>query len=150
MYGKKRAFTLTEAVLTIVIMGILAVVILPHFVNEGFVGGLTLRSATSGITADIKYTRQLALTNSGHYLIKFDFNQREYNIYKDDILPGNQVGEVKKISSDIALSGTDQFDFYPLGNCLFSGEGLSLSLSANQYRIIVEPPSGAVVIEKIS
>lgn len=135
--------------MTIVIMGILAGVLLPHFIKEGFLAGLSLRTATSGVVSDIRYTRQLAITNSGHYLIKFDFIQKEYKIYKDSALAENQIGETKKISSDISCSGTDQFDFYALGNCLFNGTGLFLSLGLRQYRIVAEPPSGAVVIEKI-
>lgn len=150
MYGLKRAFTLVEAILTIAIMGILAMVVLPHFVKEGFIGKLTLRSATSQIASDIRYTRQLAVTNSGHYLIQFNFSQKEYKIYKDSALPVNQVGETKKIPPEASCSGTSQFDFYSLGNCLFNGTGLLISEGTNQNRISVEIPTGAAIIEKIS
>lgn len=143
-------FTLVEAILTIAIMGILAMVVLPHFVKEGFLGGLRLRSTTSQIASDIRYTRQLAITNSGHYLIQFDFNQREYRIYKDSALPANQIGETKKIPQETNCSGTSQFDFYSLGNGQFSGTGLLISEGTNQNRILVEIPTGVVVIEKIS
>lgn len=132
--------------MTIIIMGILAAVVLPRF-GGGFVEGLTLRTATSGITSDIRYTRQLAITNSEHYLIKFYFSQKEYKIYRDKEKSQNQVGETKKIPADISCSGTDQFDFYSLGNADFNGSGLNLSVATRQYRIRVEPSSGAVVVE---
>lgn len=145
MHGQKRSFTLVEVILTIAIMGILAAVVLPRF-GKAFIEDLTVRSASSQIASDIRYTRRLAITNAGHYLIKFNLTQNEYNI----ISPNNQTIETKKIPSNISCSGTDQFDFYSLGNCLFAGEGLSLSLSASQYNITAEPPTGAVVVEKIS
>ena len=88
MYGQKKSFTLVEAILTIVIMGILAGVILPHFVKEGFLGDLTLRSTVSQIASDIRYARQLAITNAAQYSIKFNFGLKEYRIYKG----GAQVG----------------------------------------------------------
>jgi len=150
MYGRKKAFTLVEAILTIVIMGILAAVVLPRFVKEGFVGGLTLRKTTSQIASDIRYTRQLAITNAIRHIIRFDFARKEYRIYRDRVSSANQVGETKTIPPDASCSGTRQFDFYPLGNAVFSGSGLNLSLKTRQYRIRVESPSGAVVVEKIS
>ena len=152
MYERIRSFTVVEAILTIVIMGILAMVVLPRFVKTGFIAGLTLRSTSSQIASDIRYTRRLAITNSSHYIIKFDFSQKEYKIYKDSISPENQIGETKKISPDITLTGTDQFDFYSLGNCQLSpiSDGLLLSLNTSQYKITAEPPTGAVIVEKIS
>ena len=149
----KKALTLTEAILTLVIMGILAAVVLPRFGGTGLISNLKLRSTSSQITSDIRYTRRLAITNSGYYIIKFcctlDCTSKEYRIYKNSISPENQIGETKKISSDITCSGTDQFDFYSIGNVLFSGTGLLLSLDSSQYQITAELPTGAVVIEKI-
>ena len=150
MLSSKNSFSLVEAILTVIVIGILAAIVLPHFVKEGFVGSLSLRSTSSQIASDIRLTRQLAVTNSGHYLIQFDFSQGEYRIYKNSILPANQVGETKTIPSDLTCSGTSQFDFYSLGNCAFSGSGLSVVQGSSQYQISVETPTGAVVIEKIS
>jgi len=151
----KKSFTLVEVIFAITIMGILAAIVLPRFGKEGFVGSLALRTTTSQVASDIRYTRQLAITNpfnstAGHYLISFNFTAKEYKIYKDSISSQNQIGETKKISSGLTCSGTNQFDFYSLGNCVFTGTGLLLSLGTNQNRITVETPTGAVVVEKIS
>lgn len=149
-------YTLVEAILTILIMGILAAVVLPHFVKEGFLGDLTLRTTASGITSDMRYTRQLAITDANssiHYLIKFNFTQKQYNIYNTTIAPANQIGETKKISSNITCTGTDQFDFSSFGNCeicISNGGVLNLFLGSHQYQISVDPPTGAAVSEKIS
>jgi len=150
MRAARKAFTYVEAVLSILIFGILAAIILPHFVKEGFLGSLSLRAATTEITSDIRYTRQLAITNTGHYLIKFDFSAKEYKIYKDSIAPQNQTGQTKQISSQINCSGTDQFDFYSLGNCTFLGTGLLLSQGTSQNRVSAETTTGVVVVEKVS
>lgn len=149
MLEEKNSFTLTEVILTLIIIGILAAVVLPRF-GIGLVSTSKLRSTVSQIASDIRYTRQLAITNSAHYLINFNLTLKEYNIYQDSISPANQIGETKKISSEISLSGTNQFDFYAIGNVIFAGSGLSLSLNTSQYTITAEPPTGAVIIEKIS
>jgi len=149
MHCRKKSFTLVEVILTITIIGIMALVVLPRFGRDGFLEGLSLRSTASQFASDIRYARSLAVANSGHYLIKFDFTSKEYKIYKDSILLANQVGETKKIPSDITCSGTDQFDFFALGNAVFTPPGLSLSLGTAQYRITAEQPTGAVVVEKI-
>lgn len=150
MQRKKRAFTLIEAIFTVVVIAILAAVILPRFIKTGFTQGFVLRAFASQVAADIRYTRSLAITNTGHYLIKFDFNLKEYRIYKDSISPANQVGETKKIPAAVLPSGSDQFDFYSLGNASFTGNGLNITTDATQqYQISVEPPSGAVLVEKL-
>ncbi len=150
MHCRKKSFTLVEAILTVAIIGIMALVVLPRFGKEGFLEGLSLRSTASQVASDIRYTRSLAVANSGHYLVKFDFTRKEYKIYKDSVLPTNQVGETKKIPSDITCSGTDQFEFFALGNAIVMPPGLSISLGTAQYRIAAEQPTGAVVVEKIS
>jgi prepilin-type N-terminal cleavage/methylation domain-containing protein len=150
----KRAFwlgfTLVEAILTIAIIGVLAAITLPRFVKGGFFEGLALRTAVSQIASDIRYTRTLAIANCGHYLINFNCTAKEYSIYKNSISLANRIGEIKKISSDVVCLGTSQFDFYNLGNCVFSGQGLSLNLSTGKYNIKVESPTGAVLVEKSS
>lgn len=150
MKRKQSAFTLIEAILTVAVIGILAAVILPRFIKGGFIQTTVLRTAVSAIAADIRYTRRLAVTHAGHYLIRFDFNLKEYRVYKDSISPANQIGETKNVHPKALLSGTEQFDFYSLGNAIFSGTGLNISTDGTQqYRITVEPPSGAVFVEKL-
>ncbi|MEW6101771.1 MAG: prepilin-type N-terminal cleavage/methylation domain-containing protein [Candidatus Omnitrophota bacterium] len=150
MVAFRRAFTLVEAILTIAIIAILAMVVLPRFTKESFVDSLTLRSATSRLASDIRYTRQLAITDSSRHYILFDFAQKKYFIYRDGS-PPVLIGETMDIDSKINLAGTARFDFEALGNCLsYSGGGLSLSIGALQNRISVEIVTGAVVIEKIS
>lgn len=149
MQHKNKAFSFIEAILTVAVIAILAAVILPRFIKGDFIRGSVLNTAASGIASDIRYTRSLAVTDAGHYLIKFDFNLKEYRIYKDNISPDSQIGQAKKIPAAVLLAGTGQFDFYPLGNAEFSGNGLDIFTDeANQYKITVEPPSGAVSVEK--
>jgi type II secretory pathway pseudopilin PulG len=144
MDGSRSAFSLVEAILTVVIIGILAAIILPHFIKGGFVQDLTLRTATAQIASDIRYTRQLAITNSAPHSIIFNFSQKEYGIYRGT----TPVGEIKKIPPEITYSGTSRFDFSSPGSCSFSGDGLLLNSTSSQYQIKVEPPTGVVVVEK--
>ena len=129
------------------IMGILAAIVLPRFGKAGFAGSLTLRTVTSQIASDIRYTRQLAITKASRHYIKFTF-PTEYAIYDNN---GIKIGETKKIPSAVACSGTSQFDFSSIGACtLGGGTYLSLSSGTNQNRITAETSTGAVVVEKIS
>ncbi|MFH0877015.1 MAG: hypothetical protein V1863_02150 [Candidatus Omnitrophota bacterium] len=142
--------TLGEAVLVLTIMSITAAVVLPHFGKEGFLGSLSQRSVTSQIASDIRQTRQLAITRRGHYLIGFNFVQKTYAIYLDSVSPANQQGETKEIPSDVTCSGTNQFDFYSLGNAVFSGSGVFVTQGSHQNQIVVDAPTGVVAVEKIS
>jgi len=140
----KKSFSLVEVILAITIMGILAAIVLPRFGKEGFVASLALRTATSQIASDIRYTRQLAITKAIRHYIRFNFPTNEYAIYDNNDI---QIGEIKKISKDLTYSGTNRFDFYSLGNCVFTGTGLTLSSGTNNHTINVETPTGAVVVE---
>lgn len=142
--------TLGEAVLAITIMSITAAIVLPHFVKEGFLGSLSQRSATSQIASDIRHTRQLAITRKTLAIIQFNFVQKTYAIYLNSVSPANQQGETKEIPADVTCSGTSQFDFYSLGNAVFSGSGLVLTQGTHQNRIGVDAPTGVVSVEKIS
>ncbi len=145
---KKKGFSLVELILTLVILGIFSAVIIPRFGGKDFLGEFGLKGISSQIASDIRLTRQLAITQSSHYLIKFDCAQKEYNVYKASALPENAIQESKKLPSNVNCSGTTQFDFYPIGNCIFSGSGLVLSSGTKQRTVTVEPPSGAVLIEE--
>ena len=149
MISKKEGFSLVEVILTLLVLGVLSAVIIPRFGGKDFLSEFGLKGVSAQITSDIRLTRQLAITKTSHYLIKFDCAQKEYNIYKGSFSPENAIQETKKIPVNISCSGTNQFDFYPIGNCIFSGSGLTLSSGAKQRRIIVEPPSGAVLIEEL-
>jgi type II secretory pathway pseudopilin PulG len=152
MKSSRRSFTLLELILGIFVMGVLALVVVPRFAGTGFFETVTLRGVTSQVAADVRYARQLAITNAGHYLINFNFTSNTYVIYKNSLLPANQVGEIKDISSDVNCSGVSQFDFYALGNGVFNaaaGTGLFLSSGLHQYRVTIEPPTGVASVEKI-
>ncbi len=148
MIYRKKGFSLVEVILTLLVLGILSAVVIPRFGGNNFLGEFGLKGISSQIASDIRLTRQLAITQSDHYLIKFNCAQKEYNIYKASALPENAIQESKKLPSNVSCSGTTQFDFYPIGNCIFSGSGLVLSSGGKQRSVTVEPPSGAVLIEE--
>jgi len=138
-------FTLTEVILTILIVGILAAVSLPRLGGRDFFIQLKARTEAHQIAADIRYARQLAITYSKDCAIQFDFNNRTYDI----ILGGTSIDREfpKDVPPEITLSGTNQFTFQRLGNA--TPGSIMCSSGGNSYSIAVESITGAVVMEKV-
>ncbi len=74
-----RGFTFIEAVMVIVILGILVVVANPRF--EIFYE-LKIRSAAKKIISDIRYTQSLAMSQHEDYAVSFDIYDDSYRVYR--------------------------------------------------------------------
>jgi hypothetical protein len=123
-------------VLILLLLGISAAVVLPRFGGGDFMRRLELKTAASGIAADMRHTRALAVAESEDHELEFDFQDRTYGIYDDS---GDLVGEIKSIPSHINLSGTTRFTFKPLGNCSFRfWENGTVNLASGVYSYEIE------------
>lgn len=147
-------FSLTELILVLAIVGILAVIAIPRLGGKDFFIRLTLRTASSQIASDIRHARSLAVANGKRYVVEFYPDEREYGIYFDTAMPENLVDEIKKVPDGINMyfNIEKRFVFERLGNASVSGT-LSLKTGENkgyQYNIIVESVTGAVLVEKIT
>jgi prepilin-type N-terminal cleavage/methylation domain-containing protein len=75
-----KGFTLIETVITLSIIGILAMVVAPNITNS--LHELYLNNAVQKLKADIRYARELALSRHGRYGIEIDQANNRYQIYE--------------------------------------------------------------------
>lgn len=150
-------FALFETVLVVVIMGILAAVIVPRFAASGY-GRMRARSVTSQLAADLRYARSLAITNSDHYYVVFDFAAQpqttqpaRYTIYRGSVAPPHKIGETKQFPLNVFYWGSTEIRFFSWGSS--SGGTCQVSVttpSIMAYMITIDAPTGVVRVEKQS
>jgi len=141
----KKGFTLTEFILTILIIGILSAIVIPRIGGGDFFDRFKLKTVTHQLASDMRYARRLAVTNSQEYIILYLGNQT-YDIQT----PLGSIGKdfPKTISSEISFSGTLQYTFGVLGDS--SGGTSTLTINSSSYDITVDPITGSVRTKKIN
>lgn len=133
MFKNKSAFTMIEAILVIVVMGILAAVAIPRLEND------TTQEAADQILSDIRYTQHLALTddvtnpNNANWQMAFwsinfgiciNDNGQYYTVGSDKDYGGNI--DLASESALDPLSGKPMFWIGTLptsANCANGGDG---------------------------
>jgi prepilin-type N-terminal cleavage/methylation domain-containing protein len=127
---KRRAFTLPELIVVLVIMGLLGIV---SFIALDPYQGVKLDGAAKKLQADLQYTRNIALSTAKFYGISFEVDPvNTYTVYITSSLGGDTIienpanlgkdfvinihdyyGGVRIQSVDIA--GGSKVEFHPLG-----------------------------------
>lgn len=152
MFFSKRAYTTPEVILVILLIAVCLAITLPRFGAGAVFNNYRLKTTVYNIASDMRLARQEAISNASTYIIKFDFAQNEYRVYKGSIAPANQVGETRAIPKQVAGSGTDEYSFTSLGEANWpSGTGqVTFSTSGGwQYRITVTRATGTARLEKL-
>lgn len=152
----KKAFTLTEVIITIAIVAILAAVTLPRIGGRDYLKLLELRTISYQLASDIRYTRRLAISNSRNYFIQIVTNEdgtKTYDIYEGT--PELPVGKFmvrsfpQTIPAAINVTGATEFTFQPFGNPRLGGivtlGSVRLRGQDYSYEITVEPVTGAAI-----
>ncbi|MBC8402081.1 MAG: prepilin-type N-terminal cleavage/methylation domain-containing protein [Candidatus Marinimicrobia bacterium] len=78
--SKQRGFTLTEVIITLVILGILVVVGVPIVMN--LLLSMRIHTAAEVMVSDINAARSIASTTHDSIWVVFDTGTEEYSIYK--------------------------------------------------------------------
>jgi prepilin-type N-terminal cleavage/methylation domain-containing protein len=153
---QKRAFTLVEMTIVIVILAIAAVLALPMFSSAA---STRLEAAATMIAADLEYARTLAVSNQQRYTVIFDESNDKYEIrdsdnelVEDPMKPGSNF--VINFSTESRLSGVtiSSADFDSLQSISFdylgspySGATLNTPLAADGVISLQASGSSATV-----
>jgi len=117
MTKKRTAFTLVEAIIAAIIVGILAAITVPRL-NLAVVSKHRAAAAAKKIVTDLRRTRSLAIsnaaTNTKGYSLNI-FGPAPYG-YEIKNLDGGATLESHTLDSDVRCSGGNKFEFGPLGS----------------------------------
>lgn len=106
-----RGFTLTEIIMVIILVGILAVSAVPKFMDTS---AFSLEGAAAVVVADIRYTQELAMSEHTDKSITFAAGATSYTV------DSRMVNLPSRVSIN-CVSGTGEFKFNSLGEPIIGG-----------------------------
>ncbi len=139
MVTKKKAFTLVELILILLLLAVVSAICIPRL-NFAAVSNQNTECLVSKIVTDLRHTRTLAMSNAANNTAGFALNiigsagNLSYEIVNLDT--GTTLNSYT-ISSDINCTGGRQFEFAPSGNLLggsdtefnIAGGGVSFTIT---------------------
>jgi MSHA pilin protein MshC len=127
-----RGFTLVELIMVAVLIGILAVSIVPKFVDTS---AISLQGGAAMVAADIRYTQELAMSTHSPKTIIFTTNDTFYTVNS----------QTMNLPSRVSISSGATFTFNSLGEPT-TGGGSSVQITAggSTKTITVESYTGRV------
>lgn len=151
MKRTKTGISFIEVLFVLVLLGILAAVALPRL-QMGAVSKQTAKTFAHQLTADLRYARQLALTNAAENTLGFELVMSGSGSYSGYQIRNRQTAaavHTYPISPDIQVTGGGTFVFGPFGN-LLTGSDTALQVAAGDesYSITVFPATGSVLCQK--
>ncbi|MDO8301622.1 MAG: hypothetical protein Q7T18_00120 [Sedimentisphaerales bacterium] len=146
-FKKVTAFTLTELVIAVSFLGILAYVAVPRM-QWGLVDRYSGETLAQKIVTDLRLARTMAITEAARNAAGFAVTMTgsaPYSGYTITNLADATVLSSCTIDSTVSCSGGSLFKFGPLGN-LLSGSGSTLVISSGgkSSTITVTSATGAV------
>ena len=97
-----RGFTIVELILVVVLIGILAVSVVPKFVDTS---AISLQGGAAMVAADIRYTQELAMSTHAPKTITLATNDTFYTV----------TTQTMNLPSRVTISNGDAFTFNSLG-----------------------------------
>jgi prepilin-type N-terminal cleavage/methylation domain-containing protein len=127
-----RGFTLVELIMVVVLIGILAVSVVPKFVDTSVI---SLLGGAAMVEADIRYTQELAMSTHSPKTITFTTNDTFYTVNS----------QTMNLPSRVSISSGATFTFNSLGEPT-TGGGSSVQITAggSTKTITVESYTGRV------
>ena len=127
-----RGFTIIELIMVVVLIGILAVSIVPKFVDTS---AFSLTGAAAMVAADIRYTQELAMSTNSSKTIVFTTSNNYYTVDSRNV----------DLPSKVSISSGTTFTFNSLGEpTTGGGSSVILSAGAETKTITVEDYTGRV------
>lgn len=154
---RKDGFTLIEALVLIVVLGVLAAIAIPGFSRWG--PDMRLKSAVRDLKSDMELSRLRAIRENAHVVLAFDTGNNRYTVFVDsdaDWTPNGSEVVLKTVTlpSDVTMYEVS-FSF-GTSQCGFNSRGLPASQrighvymrnSNNKYRGVVTTIVGHVQIK---
>lgn len=127
-----RGFTIVELIMVVVLIGILAVSVVPKLLDTT---AISLQGGAAMVVADIRYTQELAMATYAPKTITFTTN---YTYYTVNSLTMN-------LPSNVSISSGATFTFNSLGEpTTGGGSSVTLSAGADTKTITVDSYTGRV------
>ena len=127
-----RGFTIIELMMVVVLIGILAVSVVPKFVDTS---AISLVGAAAMVAADIRYTQELAMSTNSSKTIVFTTSNDNYTVDSRNV----------DLPSKVSISSGMTFTFNSLGEpTTGGGSSVILSAGAETKTITVEDYTGRV------
>jgi type II secretory pathway pseudopilin PulG len=143
MVMRRNAHTLTELVVVVMILGIMAGIAIPRL-QFGAVRKKKLEAASLKVVADLRRCRSMALrdaaTNTKGFELKFSGDD-----YVLDDLDSHDTIDSIDVDDSISVSADAKYDFGPLGNLTKGGTDITLSADGKSYSISLVAATGAVL-----
>ncbi len=164
------AFTLIEIMVTVVILGIVALIAVPMMSGAA---DMQVRGAANRLAADLEYAKNMAITHQSPFTVAFDTSASSYEVYDVDsalithpVTRGDFVvsfpdqrglGQVRINAAGTSFDGQDEVTFDYLGTP-YSGTNTTSELNSGVITlqdttgsfalyVKVEPMTGYVTIE---
>jgi type II secretory pathway pseudopilin PulG len=127
-----KGFTLIELVMIIVLISILAVSIVPKFVDTS---AISLVGAAAVVVADIRYTQELAMSTHAPKTITFTTSDTFYTVNS----------QTMNLPSRVSISSGATFTFNSLGEpTAGGGSSVEIQAGSSTKTITVESYTGRV------
>lgn len=150
MLRRKKAFTLAELIIVVLIIGVMALVAIPRM-NFSILTSSKAQTIAEKITAAIRETRSLAIANAATSTQGFSLTMSgsgNYTSFSITDVNSGQVVETGSIDTSVTCTGASSFLFGPLGNRLSDANGLTVSAGGKTYGISVTSATGMVICVK--
>jgi MSHA pilin protein MshC len=127
-----RGFTLVELIMVVVLIGILAVSVVPKFVDTS---AISLQGGAAMVVADIRYTQELAMGTHTPKTITFTTNNTFYTVNS----------QTMNLPSRVSISNGATFTFNSLGEpTAGGGSSVEIQAGSSTKTITVESYTGRV------
>jgi len=146
MAEKREAFTLVEAIIVLVFVGILAVIAVPRL-NFANISRHKADTTARKIVTDLRRTRRLAISDAANNTAGFSLNILGATPYGYEIknLDGGATLDSHTLDSEVSCAGGTKFEFSPLGS-LKAGSDTQLTVSSGgkTFTITIISATGAI------
>ena len=127
-----QGFTLVEIIMVVVLIGILAVSVVPKFMDTS---AISLQGGAAMVAADIRYTQELAMSTHAPKTITFTTSDTFYTV----------VSQTMNLPSRVSISSGATFTFNSLGEpTAGGGSSVEIQAGSSTKTITVESYTGRV------